>query len=175
MTEKMGYIYVLTTPSFPNYVKIGYADDVNERLKQLNRSECLPFAFRVYATYAVSSRLSDKKLHTLIDSLNSDLRSVETVDGVKRKREFYAMSPEEAFDLLRNIAEISGTVGKLKLIKPTAEQMKDANTAKEIENERQKNFSFEECHIPVGAIVAFKDNPEITCEVVNDRKVKYNG
>ena len=46
-----GYIYILTNPSFPEYVKIGYADDVEARLKALNRSECTPFAFRVYATY----------------------------------------------------------------------------------------------------------------------------
>ncbi len=30
------------------YVKIGYADDVKRRLKELNRSECTPFAFRLY-------------------------------------------------------------------------------------------------------------------------------
>ena len=35
MAEK-GVIYILTNPSFPEYVKIGYADDVNARLKQLN-------------------------------------------------------------------------------------------------------------------------------------------
>ena len=45
MEEKMGYIYILTNPSFPEYVKIGYADDVEERLKQLNRSECILFRF----------------------------------------------------------------------------------------------------------------------------------
>lgn len=49
-----GYIYILTNPSFPDYVKIGYADDVNKRLQQLNRSECVPFAFRVFATYEVN-------------------------------------------------------------------------------------------------------------------------
>lgn len=54
-----GYIYILTNPSFPDYVKIGYADNVNNRLQQLNNSECTPFAFRVYATYEVDSRLSD--------------------------------------------------------------------------------------------------------------------
>ena len=54
-----GVIYILTNPSFPEYVKIGYADDINKRLNQLNRSECIPFAFRVYATYEVNSRLSD--------------------------------------------------------------------------------------------------------------------
>ena len=45
--EQKGVIYILTNPSFPEYVKIGYADDINKRLNQLNRSECIPFAFRV--------------------------------------------------------------------------------------------------------------------------------
>lgn len=31
-----GYIYILTNPSFPNYVKLGYADDVEKRVKELN-------------------------------------------------------------------------------------------------------------------------------------------
>ena len=61
--EKAGVIYILTNPSFPEYVKIGYADDVNKRLAQLNRSECVPFAFRVYATYDVTERLGDMKFH----------------------------------------------------------------------------------------------------------------
>lgn len=49
MENKTGVIYILTNPSFPDYVKIGYADDVDRRLKELNRSECIPFAFRLYA------------------------------------------------------------------------------------------------------------------------------
>ena len=60
MNDKKGVIYILTNPSFPDYVKIGYADDIDKRLKQLNRSECIPFAFRVYATYEVNSRLDEK-------------------------------------------------------------------------------------------------------------------
>ena len=75
MNGKRGIIYILTNPSFPEYVKIGYADNIEERLKQLNRSECIPFAFRVYATYEVSSRLSDLKIHSIIDKLNPNLRS----------------------------------------------------------------------------------------------------
>ena len=59
--DAKGYIYILTNPSFPQYVKIGYADDVDRRLVQLIRSECITFAFRVYAAYEVKSRLSDKK------------------------------------------------------------------------------------------------------------------
>ena len=48
MDEKtVGYIYILTNPSIPNYVKIGYADDVKDRVKILNNSEGLPFSFRL--------------------------------------------------------------------------------------------------------------------------------
>ena len=78
MENKNGVIYILTNPSFPDYVKIGYADDIDKRLKQLNRSECIPYAFRVYPTYDVSSRLSDVKIHSIIDRLNPNLRSVES-------------------------------------------------------------------------------------------------
>lgn len=70
MANGKGVIYILTNPSFPQYVKIGYADDVYQRLEQLNRSECIPFAFRLYAYYEVSDRLTDIKLHSLIDKLN---------------------------------------------------------------------------------------------------------
>lgn len=44
-TKKAGVIYILTNPSFPDYVKIGYATNIEKRLTQLNRSECIPFAF----------------------------------------------------------------------------------------------------------------------------------
>ena len=63
-----GVIYILTKPFISGLCKIGYADDIDKRLKQLNRSECIPFAFRVYATYEVNSRLSDLKLHSIIDN-----------------------------------------------------------------------------------------------------------
>ena len=54
MSDKSGVIYILTNPSFPEYVKIGYADD----------------------------------------------------NGKQRVREFYAMSPEDAYSILEAIAEM---------------------------------------------------------------------
>lgn len=99
--EHKGFIYILTNPSFKEYVKIGYAHDVEKRLQQLNRSEATPFAFRAYATYEVDSELTDKELHHLIDNLNPDLRSKEMFNGKPRVREFYELSPEEAFDILK--------------------------------------------------------------------------
>lgn len=38
-TEKKGVIYILQNPAFKEYVKIGYAHDIEKRLHQLNRSD----------------------------------------------------------------------------------------------------------------------------------------
>ena len=124
MAEK-GVIYILTNPSFPQYVKIGYADDVESRLRQLNNSECIPFAFRIYATYEVEERLTDLRLHSLIDQLNPNLRSIDNVDGKKRVREFYAMSPEQAYSILETIAVLGGRKERLKLWEASIEERKD--------------------------------------------------
>lgn len=178
MEETKGYIYILTNPSFEEYVKIGYADDIKKRLAQLNRSECTPFAFRVYATYGVKSRLSDKKIHEIIDKLNPDLRAIESFEGKKRVREFYAMSPEDAFGLLKAIAEINGMESELKLITPNQEEQKAEKLAEEITQEhiqRGEIFSFTKCKIPVGAELEYINDHNIKCKVVDDRKIEYNG
>ena len=61
--ENKGVIYILTNPSFPEYVKIGYADDVNKRLAQLNRSECTPFASDVYLGLMKEHNLNNEGLN----------------------------------------------------------------------------------------------------------------
>lgn len=178
----MGYIYILTNPSFPQYVKIGYADDVKSRLTQLNRSECLPFAFRVYATYEVSARLTDMKIHDVIDKLNPNLRSIDNVDGKKRVREFYAMSKEDAYSLLEAIAEINGLEKNLKLWSQTAKEKAEEEVAEAVEeerNERAATFNFAMCQIAIGEQVEFccpsnAHNGELFT-VVDNRHVSYNG
>lgn len=178
MVEKNGVIYILTNPSFPEYVKIGYADDIDKRLRQLNRSECIPFAFRIYATYEVSSRLSDLKIHSIIDKLNPNLRSVESFNGKQRIREFYAMSPEDAYSILEAIVEIHGCSEKLMIATPSDDEKRAEETAKEIDTEnteRAANFLFSKCQIPLGDKIEYYDNPSITASVVDDRNVEYNG
>lgn len=132
--DKSGVIYILTNPSFPKYVKIGYSDNVDKRLEELNRSECIPFAFRLYAYYKVENRLSDKKVHELIDSLNPELRSVENINGKERKREFYAMPKEQAYGILKSIAIINNLEKNLILVEPTEEEIEEEEVASEIES-----------------------------------------
>lgn len=171
-----GVIYILTNPSFPEYVKIGYTDDLEYRLGQLNRGQATPFSFRAYATYDVDKRLSDKKLHRLIDQLNPDLRSIETINGKKRVREFFAMEPEEAYAILEAIAEISGTKNRLHRVTPTGKQVEEEKLAEEIKSDsKRRRFTFSMVGIPVGATIHFTKDENITAEVVDDRNIRIDG
>lgn len=96
-----GAIYILTNPAFPGLVKIGYADDPFQRLHQLNSHSGTPAPFYVYATYDVYERVSDKKIHSMIDMLNPDLR-------YNRNREFFTLSPQQAYDILYTFAFVNG-------------------------------------------------------------------
>ena len=171
-----GVIYILTNPSFPEFVKIGYATDLEKRLQQLNRSASVPFAFRVYAIYETDGRLTDKEVHKLIDMLNPDLRSIETFDGKKRTKEFYAMPAEDAYSLLECVAKISGTSDRLKRMKPEGHEVLDEQLAKEISEESRRGpFKFSMCGIRPGEKVQFIDDPSIEAIVVDDRHIEYNG
>ena len=182
MSENQGVIYILTNPSFPEYVKIGYADDIERRLVELNRTECTPFAFRVYATYAVNARLTDLKIHEMIDRINPDLRSIDTVNGKKRVREFYAMSAEDAYLMFEAMAEIHGTTDLLVKVKPDKKQAEDEATAtevKEIAREKLAPFSFDLVGIEQGEDVEFWYSPlrnsGILCQVVDSKHIQYEG
>ena len=175
----MGVIYILTNPSFKEYVKIGYADNVDTRLKQLNNSECIPFAFRIYATYEVEERLTDIKLHALIDQLNPNLRSIDNVDGKKRVREFYAMSPDQAYSILETIAVLGGRKDRLHLYELTDTERQNEEMAQDIEEqhiERMTPFTFSKCNISVGETITFvsQGNPNsgAQCVVVDDKTVE---
>ena len=181
MKQEGGYIYILTNPSFPQYVKIGYADEVNERLKQLNRSECIPFAFRLYAYYKVPVRLTDVKLHSMIDKLNPNLRAIEDFNGKKRIREFYAMNAHDAYSILETIAEINDLKENLVLVEPTSEEIKKAEEAEEIRTRKspeklpRMKWMMEQGLISVGDKICLINHPNEVAVILDDSYVEYKG
>lgn len=152
-----GYIYIMTNPALKDMVKIGYASNVENRRKQLSTT-ALPYEYEIYATYETSGNLEDKKLHKMIDNLNPDLR-------ITKNREFFVLSPEDAYELLESIAVISGTKDKLKRVKKTAAK-------KQITKRPPVNFK--KCNIPIGAELVFAEDSNITVTVISERKVQYN-
>lgn len=179
MENSQGVIYILTNPSFPDYVKIGYADDVNKRLKELNRSECIPFAFRLYAYYEVPRRLTDMNLHQMIDKLNPNLRSIEEFDGKTRKREFYNMTPADAYSILETIAQINGLEDHLVLVEPSAKQLKDEEEAEEIRTKRTSlpklDWMVEQDLVNIGDKICVISHPEEIATIIDEKHVEYKG
>ena len=153
-----GYIYIFTNPALNGMVKIGFASDVERRRKELSTT-ALPYDYEVYATYETNGNLEDKKLHKLIDNLNPDLR-------VSKSREFFIMTPEEAYELLEAIALISGTKDKLKrMVQP-------GNASQQAV--RRPPINFTKCGIPIGAVLVSTDDTTKSVTVVAERKVEYN-
>ncbi|SEQ30704.1 Protein of unknown function [Lachnospiraceae bacterium RM5] len=152
-----GYIYIMTNPALKDMVKIGYATNVENRRKQLSTT-ALPYEYEVYATYETSGNLEDKKLHKMIDNLNPDLR-------ITKNREFFVLSPEDAYELLESIAIISGTKDKLKRVKVSASKKQKT---------KRPPVNFVKCGIPMGAELVFTEDPNVVVTVVGERKVQYN-
>ena len=174
----VGAIYILKNPSFPDYIKIGYADDVYSRLKTLNDKSAVPFAFRLYAYYKVNHRLEDKTVHEIIDKLNPSLRAKDNIDGKERKREFFEMSAEDAYDLLRCIAKINGLEDNLVLVEPTAKEMEDedeATTKRKSTQLPKMDWLIEQGIISIGDEVYLINHPEEVATVVDAKNVEYKG
>ena len=61
------------------------------------------------------------------------MRAIDNFAGKQRVREFYAMTKEDAYELLKNIAEINGRVKKLRLIQANEQERNDEEIAEKID------------------------------------------
>ena len=167
--EYAGAVYVLVNPASPNLVKIGYADDVERRLRSLNSNSGLPDPYHCYAAYEVKKRLGDLKLHKLIDALDPDLRHTGN-------REFYEMTPAKAYGILSAIAQINGDEDRLSLnplndpdITVEASEPVATSLQAESKNMRKSRLNFEMLGIEVGSKLSFVDDPSITVETIDGK------
>lgn len=137
-----GYIYVLTNKSFhqDDWIKIGYAEDVEKRAKELSNTS-VPLPYEIYCTYEIprikGSKDPDKILHDIIGKLNPSLR-------ISQNREFFVMMPWEAYDMLLAIAQMHGRADKVKLYE-------DNNVADEMDS-KDSDYALESL-FPVGSEV----------------------
>lgn len=137
--------FTLTDSDFYNFV-VYDSDTRTDELIQENPN--------AHAVYEEESNLTDLVLHDLIDKLNLDISSIENFYGKERKREFYAMRPEDAYSLLECIAKISGIEDRLKKMAPEGHEILDEETAMEVSKEAKRGrFKFGKYGIPVGAVI----------------------
>ena len=107
------------------------------------------------------------------------MRTISTnFNGKQRVREFYAMSPEDAYSILEAIAEIHGRADKLKRIAMDEAQKQAEETAQEIEEEHKERlspFAFSKCNISAGEFVSWYDDPDMKFKVLDEKSVEYKG
>lgn len=150
-------VYILKNESMPDYVKIGFTHgDVNERLKQLDRTG-IPLPFEVYyAAMVENAEKEEKWLHSIF----ADRRARDS-------REFFKMNPEYAALALKRV-EIRETKIDSGL---TPDQEKEVDEVKE----RRSRFHFAKYGIPVGSKLTFTRDSNIVAEVVENDRIKIDG
>ena len=100
MTDnKVGYVYILTNPSFrEDWVKIGKTTNMEERLRTLYNTS-LPLPFEVFATLRTAKyNEAEKLVHHYIERF-TDLR-------IRNNREFFNVKPEDALEIFKEVATL---------------------------------------------------------------------
>lgn len=154
-------VYILTNQSMPDTIKIGITDNLERRMRELdNTSTPLPFEC-YYAVEVQDAKVIEKKIHEGLDD-----------NRIRQSREFFNTSPEQAKAILE-IAEVMGG----KNVTPTEDVVETPQDKQALENARKKRskFNFNMINIVPGTILEFSKDKSITCEVVDDTKVKFRG
>ena len=163
MSSDKNYIYIMTNPAFPNLIKIGYANNPEKRRLELSSHSGVPAEYEIYATAEVPTKLKDTKIHDIIQQLNPTLR-------FNPKREFFTMTPEDAFKLLKAIATIYGKEELVVKYDENDSESDNDNVAKKL-----PPFKFSMCNINQGELISYINDKSIKAEVCDDKHVKYNG
>ena len=154
-------VYILTNQSMPDTIKIGITDNLERRMRELdNTSTPLPFEC-YYAVEVQDAKVIEKKIHEGLDD-----------SRIRQSREFFNTSPEQAKAILE-IAEVMGG----KNVTPTEDVVETPQDKQALDSARKKRskFNFGMINIEPGTILEFTKDKTITCEVVDDTKVKFRG
>jgi hypothetical protein len=156
MTE---IVYILTNPVIPDLIKIGRTTNLEDRLRSLSSHSGVPVPFECYYACEVSdSQDVEKRLHSAF----GDHR-------INPKREFFRINPERVQIILEALS--------LKDITPATDIVEDDEDVETLRraNERRPAFKFSLVNVPVGAILHFIKDEAVTCKVVDDKQVEFEG
>ncbi len=166
-----GLVYILTNPCLDGWVKIGMTErnDIERRLQELNSPANIPLSYRCYAVYEVDNPLEvEKNIHSIIDRVDGSLHAREQLhNGRIREREFFRISPETAYGIFKDIANLRGDIENLKLFAPTENEAQE----QELEESKPKrsNNTFKLLGISVGEEIAFLYDDKIKAKVISEK------
>ena len=154
-------VYIFINQSMPDIVKIGITDNVERRVKELSGSTGVPLPFECYYAVKVSedAKKLEKKIHEGFDK-----------QRVRREREFFYTSPENAKSILE-LLEIMG--GENVTPKDDIVESQEEKQALDEARKLRTRFNFSMLDIKPGEILKFKKDNSIVCEVHDETQVKF--
>lgn len=151
-------VYILTNPAFPDYVKIGKTSNLKKRLMSLdNTSMPLPFEC-YYAVKVEDSSKVERLLHQSFDKYR-----------VRKNREFFELLPENAKSALQ-LADGKEVTPDYDIV-----ETKDDQRALNKARSQRERFKFSLLNIDPGVVLTFAKDIDITCEVIDDKMVRFRG
>lgn len=151
-------VYVLTNPAMPGYTKIGRTNNLEQRIRGLDTTS-VPLPFECfYAATVKDAVFVERKLHDAF----SDHR-------VRSNREFFEISPERVVAALELAAIENITPGQ------DFVETKEDKAALDKARDRRSIFNFGMVQIPPGSILTFSRDENVTCQVVDNRSVEFEG
>ena len=156
-----GSLYVLTNKAFPDYIKVGYAENVSTAVKQINGTNPAPFPYGVFCTYAVEADRADVIFRNLLSCI-----SPSTTD-------FYNIPPEEVYALLTMMAKLHGCEERLCLYNDADDG--GGGDVDILSKKKKPPFKFSMVDMHEGDVIQFVHDPNITAIVASDKKILYQG
>jgi len=151
-------IYILINEAMPGYVKIGQTSNLEKRIRSLdNTSSPLPFEC-FYACTVENVNEVEKRIHDAFE----DHRT-------RSSREFFEIAPERVVSILKLV--------EIKQVTPGRDyvETKEDQTALEKARKIRSRFNFKMVDISPQTILNFTRDENITCTVVDNKKVDFNG
>jgi hypothetical protein len=165
--EEVGFVYILKNEAMPGIYKIGVTgrEELDARIDELYIGKTnIPLPFQCVFACRVKNY---KDVEKIIHNAFMDSR-------VNPNREFFTVEPDRVIPLLKHLQIDDVTVDINKKI----DQQIDDNDLEAIKNivRKRPNFNFLEMGIPIGSKITLNDsdNP-VEVEVIDERKVRYNG
>jgi len=149
-------VYLLTNPSMPDIVKIGFTSNLTTRMRSLYSSS-VPVPFECYFACTVNDMaFVEKQLHDGFD----DFR-------INPRREFFRIDPERVVAILKMVM--------IKDVTPKEDIVEDEIDQRSLDKERKirGKFNFDMINIPVGAMLSFVKDTTITASVADNNKIKF--
>jgi hypothetical protein len=159
--ENLDIVYIFTNEGMPGLCKIGYTsrNDVKERAKELYTTG-VPYPFQIYyACQVYNGKNIEKILHKLFDQFR-----------VNDNREFFEIDPERVILALQLTSPIDVTPRENEYL--TKQEMKDIHN---LEKKRLSSFTFDQADVPIGSILNFCRDENITCSVHSNNTIMFDG